>query len=250
MSYWLGVDTGGTFTDFVLLGEATPRIHKVLSTPAAPEEAILQGIREMGLEDRLRAGELVIVHGTTVATNAALESKGARTVLVTNRGLEDVLLIGRQNRPELYNLTPSAAPTALADTPVERLSARLGADGTAVTGLNDADIDDLVARVRAHDPESVAVNLLFAYLDPDHEERLGRALEDAGLAVSLSSRVLPTRGEYERGMATWLNAWLAPRIHHYISRLKAHTAPSPLTIMQSNGGTVAADQAAGRAVNL
>ena len=94
------------------------------------------------------------------------------------------------------------------------------------------------------------MNLLFAYLDPDHEERLGRALEDAGLAVSLSSRVLPTRGEYERGMATWLNAWLAPRIHHYISRLKAHTAPSPLTIMQSNGGTVAADQAAGRAVNL
>ena len=81
MSYWLGVDTGGTFTDFVLLGEATPRIHKVMSTPAAPEEAILQGIREMGLEDRLRAGELVIVHGTTVATNAALESKGARTVL-------------------------------------------------------------------------------------------------------------------------------------------------------------------------
>ena len=93
----------------------------------------------------------MIVHGTTVATNAALESKGARTVLVTNRGLEDAPLIGRQNRPELYNLTPSAAPTALADTPVESLSARLGADGTAVTGLNDADIDDLVARVRAHD---------------------------------------------------------------------------------------------------
>ena len=250
MAYWLGVDTGGTFTDFVLLGEDTPRIHKVLSTPAAPEEAILQGIREMGLEAALGAGDLVIVHGTTVATNAALEGKGARTVLVTNRGLEDVLLIGRQNRPELYNLTPSAAPTALADTPVERLSARLGADGTAVTNLDDADIEDLVAQVRAHDPESVAVNLLFAYLDPDHEERLGRALENAGLAVSLSSRVLPTRGEYERGMATWLNAWLAPRIHHYISRLKAHTAPSPLTIMQSNGGTVAADQAAGRAVNL
>ncbi|HAI34462.1 MAG TPA: hydantoinase, partial [Alcanivorax sp.] len=174
MAYWLGVDTGGTFTDFVLLGEDTPRIHKVLSTPAAPEEAILQGIREMGLEAALGAGDLVIVHGTTVATNAALEGKGARTVLVTNRGLEDVLLIGRQNRPELYNLTPSAAPTALADTPVERLSARLGADGTAVTNLDDADIEDLVAQVRAHDPESVAVNLLFAYLDPNHEERLGR----------------------------------------------------------------------------
>ena len=250
MAYWLGVDTGGTFTDFVLLGEATPRIHKVLSTPAAPEEAILQGIREMGLEAALRAGDLVIVHGTTVATNAALEGKGARTVLVTNEGLEDVLLIGRQNRPELYNLTPSATPTALAGTPVESLSARLGADGAPVTDLTDTEIDDLVARVRAHGPESVAVSLLFAYLDPDHEARLGRALESAGLTVSLSSGVLPTRGEYERGMATWLNAWLAPRIHHYISRLRAHTAPSPLTIMQSNGGTVAAELAAGRAVNL
>ncbi len=119
MAYWLGVDTGGTFTDFVLLGEGEPRIHKVLSTPAAPEEAILQGIRELGLEERLGAGELVIVHGTTVATNAALEGKGARTVMVTNQGLEDVPLIGRQNRPELYNLTPKATPSALRDTPVE-----------------------------------------------------------------------------------------------------------------------------------
>src|SRR3546814_545319 len=107
MAHWLGVDTGGTFTDFVLLGGAEPRIHKVLSTPAAPEQAIRQGIREMGLDDAMAAGELVIVHGTTVATNAALENKGARTVLVTNQGLEDVLLIGRQNRAELYNLTPS-----------------------------------------------------------------------------------------------------------------------------------------------
>ena len=249
-SYWLGVDTGGTFTDFVLLGERAPRIHKVLSTPSAPEQAILQGIREMGLEDRLATGTLVIVHGTTVATNAALEGKGARTVLITNQGLEDVLLIGRQNRPELYNLTPGAAPTALKDTPVESVPARLAADGSPVTELDDRQIEDLVARVRTHAPESVAVNLLFAYLDPSHEERLGRALEAAGLPVSLSSQVLPTRGEYERGMATWLNAWLAPRIHHYIERLRAHTTPSPLTIMQSNGGTVAAEQAAARAVNL
>ena len=152
MPYWLGVDTGGTFTDFVLLGEQTPRIHKVLSTPSAPEQAILQGINEMGLQARLSAGELVIVHGTTVATNAALESKGARTVLVTNQGLEDVLLIGRQNRPELYNLTPSAAPNAVADTPVESLRARLGADGTTVTELEDADIEDLVTALGTLEP--------------------------------------------------------------------------------------------------
>ncbi|MFP1677102.1 hydantoinase/oxoprolinase family protein [Alloalcanivorax sp. C16-2] len=250
MAYWLGVDTGGTFTDFVLLGEDEPRIHKVLSTPAAPEQAILQGIREMGLEDALGAGELVIVHGTTVATNAALEGQGARTVLVTNQGLEDVPLIGRQNRPELYNLTPIAAPSALGETPVESLPARLGAGGEEITALDDRQIQELVSRVSAHKPESVAVNLLFSYLDPDHENRLGRALEEAGLTVSLSSQVLPLRGEYERGLATWLNAWLAPRIRHYLNRLSTHTRPSPLTIMQSNGGTVAAEQAAGRAVNL
>lgn len=250
MAYWLGVDTGGTFTDFVLLGGAEPRIHKVLSTPAAPEQAIRQGIREMGLEDAMAAGELVIVHGTTVATNAALENKGARTVLVTNRGLEDVLLIGRQNRAELYNLTPPARHTALQETPVEGVAARLDADGHVVTPLSDKDIDDLVRRVVAHAPESVAVSLLFSYLDADHETRLGAALEHAGLSVSLSSQVLPTRGEYERGMATWLNAWLAPRISHYVSRLASYTQPSPLTIMQSNGGTVAASAAAGRAVNL
>lgn len=191
MRYWLGVDTGGTFTDFVLLGEAEPRIHKVLSTPSAPEEAITRGIQEMGLDGALAAGELVIVHGTTVATNAALENKGARTVLVTNEGLEDVLLIGRQNRAELYNLTPQARHTALHDTPVESVPARLGADGGAVTPLDDDAIADLVSRVSAHQPESVAVNLVFSYLDGDHERRLGAALEAAGLPVSLSSEVPP-----------------------------------------------------------
>ncbi|MFC6329068.1 hydantoinase/oxoprolinase N-terminal domain-containing protein, partial [Alloalcanivorax gelatiniphagus] len=250
MAYWLGVDTGGTFTDFVLLGEGEPRIHKVLSTPSAPEHAILQGIRELGLDSALAAGELRIVHGTTVATNAALEGKGARTVLVTDRGLEDVPLIGRQNRPELYNLTPQVRRTALHDTPVEGLDARLNADGEPLAPLTEADIQEIVSRVSTHKPESVAVSLLFSYLNDEHEERLARALRDAGLAVSLSSQVLPTRGEYERGLATWLNAWLAPRIHQYLNRLSEHTRPAPLAIMQSHGGTVAADQAAGRAVNL
>ena len=104
LSFWLGVDTGGTFTDFVLLGDGEPRIHKVLSTPAAPEQAILQGIREMGLAEAMAAGELAVVHGTTVATNAALEGKGARTVFVTNSGIEDILRIGRQNRPDLLTV--------------------------------------------------------------------------------------------------------------------------------------------------
>ncbi|WP_101674155.1 hydantoinase/oxoprolinase family protein [Alloalcanivorax mobilis] len=250
MRYWLGVDTGGTFTDFVLLGGDAPRIHKVLSSPSAPEQAILRGIDEMGLSNALAAGELVIVHGTTVATNAALENKGARTVLVTNRGLEDVLLIGRQNRAELYNLTPSTTPTAMRSTPVESVAARLDAAGNTLVDLNAADIDDLVARVREHGAESVAITLLFSYLDGGHEQRLGEALRAAGLPVSLSCEVLPTRGEYERGTATWLNAWLAPRVSHYLRRLADSVSPSPLTIMQSNGGTLEAGNAAERAVNL
>ncbi len=250
MQYWLGVDTGGTFTDFVLLGGEQPRIHKVLSTPAAPERAILRGIEDMGLSGALALGELVIVHGSTVATNAALENKGAKTVVITNSGIEDLLLIGRQNRPELYNLRPLPTHTALHDTPVIGVDTRQDAQGATLIPLTDEAIRQTVEAVRRHDPESVAINLLFSYLDPAAEQRLGKALRQAGYPVSLSSDILPTRGEYERGMATWLNAWLSPRMADYLARLKQHTTPAPLTIMQSNGGTIAADQAAERAVNL
>src|SRR5690606_12578629 len=127
--FWLGVDTGGTFTDFVLLGEGIERIHKVLSTPAAPEQAIFQGIREMGLEEALGSGRLAIIHGTTVATNAALEGKGARTLFVTNEGLEDVLLIGRQTRAELYNLTPTRDDAVIQADDILGIAGRLNADG-------------------------------------------------------------------------------------------------------------------------
>ena len=137
VSYWLGVDTGGTFTDFVLLGDGEPRIHKVLSTPSAPEQAILQGIAELGLKDAMAAGQLAIVHGTTVATNAALEGKGARTVLITNQGLEDILRIGRQNRAELYNLTPTPPPSMLDTVNVEGSPARLDARGKEVIVVGD-----------------------------------------------------------------------------------------------------------------
>ncbi|WP_304439775.1 hydantoinase/oxoprolinase N-terminal domain-containing protein, partial [Alcanivorax sp. HI0083] len=140
VSYWLGVDTGGTFTDFVLLGDGEPRIHKVLSTPSSPERAILQGITELGLSDAMASGQLAIVHGTTVATNAALEGKGARTLLITNEGLEDILRIGRQNRPELYNLTPPSNASAVSLLPALGCPARLDAAGHPVTPLTDAHI--------------------------------------------------------------------------------------------------------------
>lgn len=250
VSYWLGVDTGGTFTDFVLLGDGEPRIHKVLSTPASPEQAILQGIQELGLSDAMASGQLAIVHGTTVATNAALEGKGARTLLITNNGLEDILRIGRQNRPELYNLTPASNASAVSQVPTLGCPARLDAAGNTVTALTDNDIATILAAVREIAPESIALCLLFSYLNPEHEQRLSQALLSAGFAVSPSHQILPTRGEYERGMATWLNAWLAPRVADYLQRLQQATSPAPLAIMQSHGGTIASQQAANQAVNL
>ncbi|MCH8542364.1 MAG: hydantoinase/oxoprolinase family protein [Alcanivorax sp.] len=250
MSFWLGVDTGGTFTDFVVLGDNSQRIHKVLSTPHAPEQAIFQGIRELGLSAALAAGELVIVHGTTVATNAALEGKGARTVLVTNEGLEDVLLIGRQTRQALYDLTPTAQPGPVQREDILAVTGRLDAQGREIRPLPASAIAELVARIKALKPEAVAINLLFSYLNPAHEEALRAALADCGAFVCHSAEVLPLAGEYERGLATWLNAWLGPGVADYLDRLGQGAAPSQVSLMQSSGGTLSLDAAARRAVNL
>lgn len=241
----LGVDTGGTFTDFVCYDGRQLTIHKVLSTPDAPERAILQGIREMGLEGR----PFYLVHGSTVATNAALEGKGVRTAYVTNRGLGDVLTIGRQVRRELYNLQPRAEAAPVPAALCLETGGRLGADGCVVEPLDDEDIQQLVRRIRSLGVEAVAINLLFSYLDDRFERRIEEALPDR-LFVSRSSYILPEQGEYERGIATWLNAWVGPRVQGYLRRLKQAVAPSPVHVMQSSALTIDAAQAARRAVNL
>ena len=253
MDLWLGVDTGGTFTDFVLIGERKgPRTHKVLSTPGAPEEAILRGIRELGLEDAMSTGRLGVVHGTTVATNAVLEGKGARTLFVTNEGLEDVLLIGRQTREALYELCPGAGPGegALQREHMLGVRCRTGADGQEVTALTEEEIHRLTQEVAALAPEAVAISLLFGWLDEADEKRLADALEAPGRFVSRASSLLPVAGEYERGMATWLNAGLGPVVSTYLERLRQAVTPAPLSVMQSHGGTVGARAAASQAVHL
>src|SRR5512143_1554229 len=147
---FLGVDTGGTFTDFVLYDDRGLRIHKVLSTPEAPERAILQGITELGLDH----SELAIVHGSTVATNAALEGKGVRTVYIANHGLRDVLTIGRQARRELYNLQPAqVTPPVPAELCLET-GGRLGADGSVVEPLSEADLRQVCDEVKRLAPEA------------------------------------------------------------------------------------------------
>lgn len=245
----LGVDTGGTFTDFVLLAPAGLRIHKVLSTPAAPEHAILQGIEDMGLMDAAITGELHITHGSTVATNAALEGKGVKTAFITNTGFADILTIGRQARPELYNLQPSRLPPPVEKAYCVESPGRLDASGNTITPLPHEDIAPLVAALIKLAPESVAICHLFSFLNPAHEIALEHALRPH-FYVSRSSKVLPTSGEYERGIATWLNASLAPLVKRYIDRLRAGLAPAHIAVMQSTGGTIDAQHAGDHAVNM
>jgi N-methylhydantoinase A len=241
----LGVDTGGTFTDFVWFDGERLKIHKVLSTPDAPEQAILQGIRELGL-----CGETYhLVHGSTVATNAVLEGKGVRTAYVTNYGLGDVLTIGRQARRELYNLQPRPVPPPVPARLCLETGGRLGADGSVVEALSEQEMEELVERVQALAPQAVAINLLFSYLDERFERQIEARLPDT-LFVSRSSEILPEQGEYERGIATWLNAWVGPRVEGYVRRLQQAVQPAPVHVMQSSALTIAADQAARRAVNL
>lgn len=244
----LGVDTGGTFTDFVLFTGRALRVHKVLSTPHAPEVAILQGIRDLGLS----ADALQVVHGTTVATNAVLEHKGVRTAYLTNTGLGDVLTIGRQARRELYNLQPEPQLPPVPRELCLEADTRIGADGSRLAGLDEADREALLQQIERLRPEAVAINLLFSFLDASDERTLESWLRDAfpDLFISRSSTVLPEYREYERGIATWLNASIGPRVAGYLERLGAQLDPAPVTVMQSAGGTVAADQAGSKAVHL
>lgn len=241
----LGIDTGGTFTDFVYIDDKGLRIHKVLSTPNAPEKAILQGIDELGVDDK----SLLIVHGSTVATNAVLEKKGVRCCFVTNYGLADMLTIGRQARKELYNLNPKPEDPPVPQNLCLETGGRVSAQGELIEPLKDEQIAELVSKIKLLAPEAVAINLLFSFLDDAAEKRLEEAMPD-GVFVSRSSNVLAEYKEYERGMATWLNAYVGPLVIGYLDRLRKSVKALSVSVMQSSGGTIAAEQAGEQAVRM
>jgi N-methylhydantoinase A len=245
MRHWLGIDTGGTFTDFVLFDGKQLRIHKRLSTPEAPARAILEGIAALGIP----VDQLQIVHGSTVATNAVLERKGVRTAYITNRGLGDVLTIGRQARRELYSLQPLGVEPPVPAALCLETGGRLGANGEVVDPLSEQDLDELAAQVRQLAPAAVAINLLFSFLD-DRFERAIAARMPPGTFVARSSSVLPEYREYERGIATWINAWIGPLVADYLEALAQRIPANQLSIMQSSGDTAAATEAAQRAVHM
>ena len=241
----LGVDTGGTFTDFVLWDGAQLRIHKVLSTPHAPEEAILQGIGEM----EIPLQGLTVVHGSTVATNAVLEGKGVHTLFITNRGFGDLLTIGRQARAELYNLQPEPVPPPVAFEDCLETGGRIGADGEVVEPLAEADLQQLCSEVERRSPAAVAINLLFSFLDSESEKRI-EAVMPEGVFVSRSSKVLPEYREYERGITTWLNSYVGPLVEGYLQRLEQGAAGAQVSVMQSSGSTLSAQHAGAAAVHM
>ena len=245
MAVKIGVDTGGTFSDFMLMDGDTLVIHKVLSTPDNPARAVLQGLRHL----RLDLTGVDVVHGSTVATNALLERKGARTALITTRGFEDVLEIGRQTRPHLYDpfvrKQPPLVPARLRFGVVERLAY----NGEVLTALTEHEIDTVLQRVRRSGAESLAICLLHAYANPVHEEALTRAAVRLGIPVSASHQILPEFREYERCSTTVVNAYLRPVMQRYLQTLATELQGARLSVMRSNGGVMSAARAHQEAVH-
>ncbi|MBE7493233.1 MAG: hydantoinase/oxoprolinase family protein [Planctomycetes bacterium] len=239
------VDVGGTFTDAVLLrGERLWRC-KVPSTPDDPGAAVLAAMARLGGTD-------LLVHGTTVATNALLEHKLARTVLVTTQGFRDVLALGRQNRApaDLYALSPRGRDPLIPRELRLECRERVGPDGCVEIPLTRAEIARVVASVRKAAPQAVAVCLLHSYANDAHERALGAALEKLGLPVTLSCELAPEFREYERTLVTAANAALVPRVGAYCRGLARNLAPTRLVLMHSAGGWLPAALAEREPVRL
>lgn len=253
----IGVDTGGTFTDFIASFKNRQFSFKISSTPRAPEQAILSGLAHMLdlLADNhcsVDESQLIeIVHGTTVATNALLERKGARTALVTTSGFEDVIEIGRQARPDLYNLSV-IRPLPLVPGELRfGVKERVSADAKIIEPLTQREIAAMVKKLKKAEIESIAISLLFSFANPAHEKKIAEALEIFGVPVSVSHQILPEYREYERTSTVVINAYLAPRVRRYLNELTEglssrfrRQGESRLRIMQSSGGSISAEAAA------
>lgn len=243
-SLHIGIDTGGTFTDFVVFDPlaGTLETFKLPSTPHDSAEAILAGLARIGGRGR------EIVHGSTVATNALLERKGARTALITTAGFEDVLEIGRQNRPELYDFFANRpAPLVPADLRCG-IHERVTRTGAVQLALDPAAIEALIPRLQAAQVEAVAICFLFSFLQPGHEERAADRLRQVGFFVSPSSEILPEFREYERTSTTVINAYVSPVMARYLTRLEEALTADRLQVLQSSGGALSPAEARQQAV--
>jgi N-methylhydantoinase A len=244
----IGIDIGGTFTDFVIINSDNQQVEtfKILSTPHDPSEAVLAGLSQI----ETHGISLSIIHGSTVATNALLERKGARTALVATQGFGDVIQIGRQNRPELYDLVVRLPSPLVPEELRFEVEERVSAEGEILVKLLPEAVDELVNKIQQAGVESVALCLLFSFLRPEHEMKLAEALRKAGVFVSASSEILPEFREFERMSTTTVNAYVSPVLDRYLAKLQEHLisqkknkASAHIRVMQSNGGAISLEEA-------
>ena len=254
----LGADIGGTFTDIVLThGDGRLHVVKQLSTPSVPEQSVLEGISRILAEAKVDASSVArVVHGTTLATNAVIERRGARVAFVTTEGFGDLMRIGREARVEddRYDLQFEPAAPPLPRDAIFEVRERMGANGEVLVEFDEAAAKAAAEKVAAYQPEAVALCFLHAYANPAHEERMEAILSSAmpGVRVVTSSRVHPEAREFDRASTTLYTAEVAPLMARYLAKLsdglQAIGIDAPLHIMESSGGVMAAEVAAERAV--
>lgn len=240
----IGIDIGGTFTDFVIYDPTSNQIQtfKILSTPRDPALAVLQGLEK--IFSQFGTHRATVIHGSTVATNALLEHKGARTALIATQGFKDVIQIARQARPALYDFFMDPIPSLVPPELRFEMDERVNASGKILKLLNEDEISSLMPNLAAKNVQAVAVCFLFSFLHPEHEQIVAQRLRAAGYLVSLSSEILPEFREYERTSTTVVNAYVTPVLDKYLLHLEngLHTE-THLRVMQSNGGNISSTEA-------
>ncbi len=248
-----GVDIGGTFTDLVLIDRGRLRIHKLLSSPENPARSMLEGLEIIAPGGAYALTQ--VAHGSTVATNAILERKGARCALITTAGFRDLLFIGRQDRPLLYDLHPKIPPPLIPRERCYEVPERLDFRGHLLQPLDLAALDLLLDQIEHDGVDAIAVCLLYSYVNDSHEQRIKQRILERGIVqdewrIVLSSQTLPEFREYERASTIALEAYVRPVMSGYISQLEAELPrQSALRIMKSDGGVMRASRVRQQAIH-
>ena len=227
----IAIDTGGTFTDCVWVENGELRALKVFSTPSDPSESIAKAVAEIA-----GARPILLIHGTTVGTNAVLERKGARIALVTTEGFEDSIEIGRQARPKLYDFFFEPVSPLVPSTARFGLPERTAPDGTRLRVPRPQELSLLRDRVATVAPEAIAISLLFSFANPENELAAIKILRQLGVPLSASHQILPEFREYERTSTAVMNAYLQPVLEKYLGKLRTRISGSAVFVMQSSGG--------------
>src|SRR5216683_6313635 len=244
----IAIDTGGTFTDCVWVERGALRTLKVFSTPDDPSRAIAEALRKIGVGSR-RTGSgaaLTLLHGTSVGTNALLQRKGARVALITTAGFEDVIEIGRQARPRLYDFFFDRIAPLVPRELRFGVKERTDAAGRILERPSDAELTRLLEAVRLAEPDAIAISLLFSFANPENEAAVAATVAEISKPLSVSHRILPEFREYERTSTVVVNAYLQPLMQRYMERLAERATRvfiARIFVMQSSGGITALESA-------